>query len=169
MEIQWIKHRRLVAAYYRSANAYTALCRRENLSSAGMNPVEVQIIEQIIEHADENNNMKWYAGQLGISTSAFTNYVNRLTQKGLVEKFHTSSNRKNIILRVSEAGLAAYEEYASVMQGVFSPIFDIIDAMSDKDQQLVIDMLNKWADQQLIGTDDDTQLFLVPAKSSRKR
>lgn len=168
MKTQWIRHRRIVAAYYRSANAYAALCKRENLSSAGMTSIEVQIIEHILEHAEENNNMKWYAGELGISTSAFTNYVNRLTHKGLVCKYHTTDNKKNIILRVTEEGIKAYEEYSAVMQGVFAPMFEIVDKMSDKDQLLVAELLNRWADQHILGTIDEKPLFLVPAKPKRK-
>lgn len=162
MKTEWIKYRRIVAAYYRSANAYVALCRRENLSSAGMCPVEVQIIEQLIEHGDENRNMKWYAGELGISTSAFTNYVNRLTQKKLVEKYHTADNRKNIILRVTDAGLAAYEEYSEIMKDVFSPIFGAMDKMSEENQQYVVEMLDAWAAQHLIGTEKDKSFVLIP-------
>lgn len=162
MELKWIRHRKIVAAYYRSANAYTALCRRENLSSAGMSSVEVQIIEQLLEHSDENRNMKWFAGQIGISTSAFTNYVNRLTQKGLVEKFHTVDNHKNIILKVSPAGLEAYTEYAEVMQEVFEPMFKVMDRFSDEQEEDVVEMLNAWADQHLIGTEKDKNFVLIP-------
>lgn len=162
MELEWIRHRRIVAAYYRSANAYTALCRREYLSSAGMSSVEVQIIEHLLEHSDENRNMKWFAGQLGISTSAFTNYVNRLTQKGLVEKFHTVDNRKNIILKVSPAGLEAYREYAQIMQEVFEPIFKAMDRFSEEEEECVVEMLNAWAEQHLIGTEKDKSFVLIP-------
>lgn len=162
MEIQWIKHRAIVAAYYRSANAYVALCRRENLSSAGMNPVEVQIIEHVIENADENHNMTWLADRLGISKSAFTNYVKHLCEKGLLEKYVTSENRKNIILKVTDAGLSAYNEYSTVMQEVFLPIFAEMDKLSEEAQAHVIDMLNAWADQHLIGTTKDKQFVLIP-------
>jgi len=164
MEIKWIKHRRIVAAYYRSANAYAAVCRRQNLSHEGMNPLEVQIMEHILEHADENRNMKWYANQLGVSTSAFTNHVNSLTRRGLVEKFHTTGNRKNIILRLTERGTAAYEEYSSVMQEIFSPIFEEMDKIPADALEHVVAMLNTWADQQLIGTEKDKEFVLIPAR-----
>jgi len=168
MEIKWIKHRKVVAAYYRSANAYAAVCRRQNLSREGMSPVEVQIMEQIIEHSDENRNMKWYANQLGISTSAFTNHVNGLTRRGLVEKFHTTANRKDIILRLTDRGKAAYEEYSAVMQEIFAPMFEEMDKISEDDLEHVVKLLNIWADQQLIGTEKDKEFVLIPAKKKER-
>lgn len=164
MDTDWIKYRKIVAAYYRSANAYFSMCRRENLSSAGMSSIEVQIIEVILEHSEENNNMKWFADQIGISKSAFTNYVNRLTEKKLVEKYYAIDNHKNIILRVTEAGRAAYEEYATVIRSVFDPIFDVISEISEEDRELVAKLLNVWADQQLLNTVKERSFVLIPVE-----
>jgi len=164
MELQWIRHRNIVAAYYRSANAYSSLCRREFLSCASLTTAEVQIIEHIMEHAEENRNMKWFANRVGISTSAFTNYVNRLVKKGLVEKYHTSENKKDIILRVTELGIASYNDYSAVMEKIFDPLFDVMDRLSEEDCKVVEDMLELWADQHLMGTDKNRSFTLVPVE-----
>lgn len=162
MKTEWIKHRRVIAAYYRSANEYAALCRIQNLSSAHLNPIEVQIIEQIIENSEENNNMKWYAQQIGISSSAFTNYVNVLVKKGLVEKYHTSDNRKNIIIKLTDAGLRAYEEYAASIAPMFTEIFEILDSMDGENIEKVIKLLNAWGDSQAAGTEKGREFVLIP-------
>lgn len=99
MNTAWIKHRAIIAAYYRSANAYSALSKRKTMSGMGLTPVDMQILELIVEHSDENHNMKWFATILGVNTSVFTNKVNELEKKGLIEKFHTSTNKKILFSR----------------------------------------------------------------------
>ena len=63
-------------------------------------PYEVQIMEHIMEYADQHKNMKWYAEQLGLSQATHSKYVQRLVNKGLLEKYHKAGNRKDIILMV---------------------------------------------------------------------
>ena len=151
MNTEWIKHRAVVAAYYRSANAYNVLSRKKNLSSKGLTPLEIQILEHITEHSGENRNMKWFAQCLVVSTSTFTNRVNELTKAGLVAKYFTEDNRKNIILRVTDKGNAAYDEYTAFVQQYFSPVFEELNKLSEEELAIVARALNNWADGHLGG------------------
>ena len=84
MKLEWLgKYRELVGLIYRSANAYSALCKTEGLGdNIKISPYEVQILEFIMEYENENNNMTWFANKMGISTSTYSKYVNRLVTKG---------------------------------------------------------------------------------------
>ena len=83
-------------------------------------------------------------------------------KKGLVEKYHTSENKKDIILRVTELGIASYNDYSAVMEKIFDPLFDVMDRLSEEDCKVVEDMLELWADQHLMGTDKNRSFTLVP-------
>ena len=63
--------------------------------------------------------MAQIARRLGISTSSFTVLVARLTQMGLLEKYHLGSNRKNVVVIVSEKGRQAYDRYVEIMKEIW--------------------------------------------------
>lgn len=135
METTWLRHKELIHAIYKYANAYASICYNETLGGeVKLSSIEVQIIEQILDHSDEHRNMKWYADKIGISTSTFTKNVNRMNKRGLVNKYHTSNNRKNVILVVTKEGILSYREYAEKAEKmIFGKIFDLLDHFSQED------------------------------------
>ena len=147
MQLDWLgKHRQIVGDFYRSANRYSQIC---NLESFGekirFSPYEVQILEHIMEHGDENRNMKWYASQLGLHQATYSKYINRLVSKGLLEKYHAEGNQKNVILRLSQAGLEEYREYAELARReLFSELLDYLDSLSPEQLEAVRHTFAIW-------------------------
>ena len=117
MKLEWMgEFRDIIGNFYRSANGYSQICKEELFGEpVRFSPYEVQIMEHILEHADQHRNMKWYASRLGLSQATYSKYVRKLVDKGLLEKYHTAGNKKDIILQVSPLGkeeYAAYSKYA---------------------------------------------------------
>ena len=133
MELNWLgNHRGIIGDFYRSANGYSQICKTELFGDKiRFSPYEVQIMEHIMEHADDNRNMKWYAQQLGLSQATYSKYVTRLVKKGLVDKYHTEDNQKNVILRISSAGMEEYRKYARrIHMEHFSALLEYLDTLS---------------------------------------
>lgn len=103
MKLEWMgAYREIIGDFYRSANGYSQICKNEMFGDPiKFSPYEVQIMEHIMEHADQHRNMKWYANRLGLSQATYSKYVRKLVDKGLLEKYHTSGNKKDVILMVS--------------------------------------------------------------------
>lgn len=147
MQLDWLgKHRQLVGDFYRSANRYSQLC---NLESFGekihFSPYEVQILEHILEHGEENRNMKWYASHLGLHQATYSKYINRLVSKGLLEKYHAEGNQKNVILRLSQLGLEEYHKYAELARSaLFSELLDYLDSLSPEQLKAVQHTFDIW-------------------------
>ena len=140
MKLEWMgAYREIVGDFYRSANGYSQICKTELFGEkVRFSPYEVQIMEHILEHADEHKNMKWYAEQLGLSQATYSKYVRKLVDKGLLEKYHTEENRKDIILMVSPLGLKEYGNYAREMkETVFRELFDLLDSESPEEREAV--------------------------------
>lgn len=140
MKLNWLgAHRDIFGNYYRSANGYSQICKTEMFGDKiHFSPYEVQIIEHIMEHGEENHNMKWYAEQLGLSQATYSKYVTRLVHKGLIEKFHAENNKKNVILRVSTQGVEEYEKYAQMMYSDhFAPLLQHLDSLTPDQLQAV--------------------------------
>ncbi len=140
MKLEWMgPYREIVGNFYRSANGYSQICKNELFGDPVLfSPYEVQIMEHILEHADEHRNMKWYASQLGLSQATYSKYVQKLVEKGLVEKYHTSGNKKDVILMVSPLGLREYQAYASVAETqLFRDLFRYLDSISPAELETV--------------------------------
>lgn len=147
MQLDWLgKHRNIVGDFYRSANRYSQICNTEVFGEKiHFSPYEVQILEHILEHGDENRNMKWYATQLGLHQATYSKYVNRLVAKGLLDKFHTEGNLKNVILRLSQAGLEEYRKYADFARGeLFSELLNYLDSLSPEQLEAVQHTFEIW-------------------------
>lgn len=168
MNTDWIKHRKIVAAYYRSANAYSVLSRKKTMGHLGLCTLDMQILEHIMEYAEENHNMKWFAERLGISTSVLTNHINSMVKQGLVMKYHTSDNKKNIILQVTPKGCSEYEEYVKKIQHFFTPVFEQLSQLSEADLAVVEKALNIWADGHIAGVMEQDELILIPVEKDNE-
>ena len=93
------------------------------------------MFEYILEHSDDDAymNMNMISERLGIAQSTFSKIVKALCAYGLVNKYQTTRNRKNILLRPSEKGLEVYRNYsASLNWNTFEAFFDELESFSDE-------------------------------------
>ena len=140
MKLEWMgPYRGIIGDFYRSANGYSQICKIEMFGEpVKFSPYEVQIMEHILEHADQHKNMKWYADRLGLSQATYSKYVQKLVSKGLVEKYHTSANRKDVILMLSPLGLREYRDYAAqAEERWFHELFELLDGVSPEELETV--------------------------------
>lgn len=150
MKLEWMgPYRDLIGDFYRSANGYSLICKTELFGDpVPFSPYEVQIMEHILEYAEERRNMKWYASRLGLSQATFSKYVQKLVNKGLVEKYHVEGNSKNIVLMVSPLGLREYEAYSrAARERWFQELFDVLDHAGPEELQTVrkvFSILGRW-------------------------
>jgi DNA-binding MarR family transcriptional regulator len=168
MKLEWMgRYRDMIGDFYRSANGYSQICKNELFGEPVLfSPYEVQIMEHILEHADEHRNMKWYASQLGLSQATYSKYVQKLVDKGLVEKYHTSGNRKDIILMVSPLGLQEYQAYAAFAGSeLFRDLFVYLDSLGEAELETVNKVFSLFgrmhAEKRPEAAEDDDQLIRV--------
>ena len=140
MKLEWMEpYRDIIGNFYRSANGYSQICKNEMFGEpVSFSPYEVQIIEHILEHAEQHRNMKWYASRLGLSQATYSKYVRKLVDKGLLEKYHTDGNRKDVILMVSPLGLEEYRAYSDMARSLlFRELFDCLGGIGEEELQTV--------------------------------
>ncbi len=168
MKLEWMgPYRELIGDFYRSANGYSQICKTEMFGDpVPFSPYEVQIMEHILEHADQRHNMKWYASRLGLSQATFSKYVQKLVNKGLIEKYHAQGNNKDIILMLSPLALQEYESYAqAARERWFQELFDLLDKAEPKERELVrkvFGILGQWHREKVAeGTEERSPLIPV--------
>ena len=89
--------------------------------------------------------MIWYSRQLGMQPSTFSKYIKKLVEKGLVEKYQTVGNRKDIILRLSPLAQEEYEKYSRYAYEVwFKDWFAILDTMSPEQLEKTQRIISMW-------------------------
>lgn len=131
MSLEWLgKYREFIGSLMRFGNAYARSSRTEHSYNTPVKftPSEVHVLEYILEHEEHFENMAAVADILGITKGALSKSVKKMEQKGLLEKFHTADNRKNIIIRVTDYGKEVYRSYTEfAYNAAFKQLFEKLD------------------------------------------
>ena len=148
MKLEWMgKYRDLVEAVIRYGNSYAGRYQKERYmgADATFSPAQLQVMEYILENEEKNQSMVEVATRLGISPSAFSKNVKRMTEKGLLEKYHTVSNRKNVIVRASARSREVYQQYTKfALDTLFGEVFAVLDDIPPKYIERFTDAINVW-------------------------
>ena len=110
--IQWMgRYRPLVEQIVKhSHEAGRAMFRRfEFRDGIRLSAVEWQVLEYVYEHEEDEKMVHIYE-HIGLAQSNFSKSVKLLCSYGLIEKYHKSTNRKNVIIRITDAGRALYDD-----------------------------------------------------------
>lgn len=125
MDTKWMgRYRPFVAALVRHSNLSSRVSSRRmahTQEDLALSPNEWQVLEYLLEHQDEIENMAYISDQIGIATSTFSRLIRALEKLGFVEKYQKAGNRKDIVLRITSAGQDYY--YAEVKKRV-GPLFE---------------------------------------------
>ena len=136
MSLEWLgKYRTLIGNMMRFANAYARNSRYEHSYNTPVKftPSEIHVLEYILEHENHFENMVGVADILGITKGALSKNVKKMESKGLLEKYHTADNQKNIIIRVTPYGKEVYEQYTRFTYEVaFKRLFEELDTIPDE-------------------------------------
>ncbi len=147
MYLDWMgEYRELVESIIGVVNIYNQI-QNERVFTGGieglrLSATEVQVIEYILENEEKNSNMSEIAKRLSISQSSFSKKIKLLADKGLLEKYYASNNRKNIIVKVSEFGKAFYSGYVKSEQtDIWREIFSKLDQADRESIKIFTDSL----------------------------
>ena len=129
---------------------------------ASFSASEIQTLEYILTNQDKNQNMAEMAYYLGIPASTFSKNVNKMMKKGLVEKYHISTNRKEIILRVSDFGKDVYEQYSRfAYERLYKDVFSVLDQVPAEYVEKFTQILKLCAEENISTADNQAVLIKV--------
>ena len=136
MDLSWMgRYRTLVMALVQHSNisAHGGGIKDWVCDDIWLNAHEWQVLEYIIEHTEDDAYMNRMSEVLGLPQSSFSRSVSLLSSYGLVEKYQTESNRKNVLLRPTEKGILVYKEkYSQLDNELFEVLFKSLDRFDDE-------------------------------------
>jgi len=145
MKLEWMgDYRDIVEQLIRYSNIYSTHYKEETLkgTTIPISYAQIQIIEYLLENEELQLNMKQIATRLGITTSNFSKLVHKLEAKGLLEKFHSTDNKKNIIILVTDFGRKEYINYTNyIYKKHFSKMFKVADKLPREVLPVIANML----------------------------
>ena len=164
--MEWIgRYRSVVAAMIRYANVSQRLLTEHHYSSehdVTICPQEWQVLEYLLEHPDNTLCMAAIADRLGLVPSTFSKCTQALIGNGLVERFRTPGNRKNVILRSTAKGRQFYHgEVDRFLAATYQPLFDGLSAFTDEQLSAFADTLNVHTDSLLPHKIGNTTLIKI--------
>lgn len=151
MKLEWMgKYRKLVESMIGMGNAYSQITKMEVFGDddTRLTAVQLQVMEYTLENEELNQNMSQIAERLSISQSNFSKITNQLVKKGMLEKFHTRNNSKNVIIKVTEKGREFYKSYSqNESTDIWRRIFKMLKNVDDKDVEIFANCLNEFTNQ----------------------
>jgi len=144
MKLKWLgEHRSLIEALIYFANNYMRVYNKEFLGDkVKISFSQIQVVEYLLENEEYNQKMSEVAKRLGITASSFTKLVNKLVEKGILQKYHIKGNKKDIIIRVTPLGKCEYQKYSEQIATIlFSEMFQIGEEVSEKEREVFTRML----------------------------
>ena len=134
MGLEWMgRYRKLVEQLQGFCSRYALQYNREISCGPGvrLSPAQLQILEYLVDHEDQNLKMSQVAKGMDIMQSTFSKCIGRMSEKGLIEKYHTAENRKDVIIRASAAGREAWLHYSLQLYPVYQQFFVALEGLPD--------------------------------------
>ena len=165
MRLEWLgKYGDFVEKLVHYGNAYAQNYNTERSFGVGasFSASEIQTLEYILTNQNKNQNMAEMAYYLGIPASTFSKNINKMMKKGLVEKYHISTNRKEIILRVSDFGKDVYEQYSRfAYERLYKDVFSVLDQVPAEYVEKFTQILKLCAEENISAADNQAVLIKV--------
>lgn len=96
---------------------------------------EIHTLAAIQEHAD--NNASELSTVLGVTNGAITQVVNKLINKGLVEKFHLRGNRKDVYFHLTDKGKLAYGGHERYEAMLLRPLLNYLNTLDPQEIKVI--------------------------------
>lgn len=132
---------------------------KRNLANKGIyfTPQTWQVMEYIIENSPAESNMIQMADALQIPQSSFSRIVKYLVGEGLVDRYHRSSNRKNVILKPTDLAIEIYNKNTDEIKSAnFQRFFDALSGIDDDTLAVFVNAL-RIHNEDLMRYDDTEQ------------
>lgn len=164
MQVNWMgRYRGIVKALVQHGNCCirAANYKLNMVDGITLTAQEWQVLEYILEHEDDDQNMAKLSERLCIPQSSFSKMSSRLVQYGFLEKYQILGNKKCIILKTSEKGKTFYiKNSKSIKEYVFDDFFHELNGFTDEQLAQFAKAINV-IDSKMPGSKDRQQLIKV--------
>ena len=146
---EWMgRYRPLVQELVKYENSYSRISSTTAMrldETCSVSSQEWQVLEYLLEHDGEPNNMLTVADTLGIAPSSLSKITKSLISFGLIERYRYANNKKNVILKVTDYGRERYIDNAKkYMEPVFDILFDSLREIPDDYLVLFVEALKNF-------------------------
>lgn len=150
MQEKWNdEQQELMEKLVKFANLYVQMQNRTYEVADGilLTIAEVQTLEYLIGNDGRHEKMAEIAVRMGVSPSTFSQNVKKMVKMGLLEKYHTATNKKNIIVRASNLGKEVFKRYCEwINKQQFDDFFAVLNEIPPEYIRTMchaIDILNR--------------------------
>ena len=166
---EWMgRYRGLVAALVQHTNIVIEgeSLRKHMYEGLYLSTKEWQVLEYIVEHRDVDYRMADMTDALGFRQSYFSKITKSLADMGLIERFHSSDNKKEVYLKPTDYAITVYEYHVSQSSlNYFQPFFDHLESLSDEDINTVAEAIAILSEN-MVKTRENSDLY-KPDKPKR--
>lgn len=115
---------------------------RELAQSAGLTPAKLRVLQLLSAREGHTATPTHLAGRMGVSQATVTALVDQLNKLGLTQRQRSSTDRRQLHVILTEAGLTALRDSPDALQQLFVSGFN---ALQDWEQAMVVSSLERVA------------------------
>ena len=108
-----------------------------------LQPSEIHMVEQVGSAPDIN--ITTLAERNGVTKGAISRQISRLESKGLLERYQTPDNRKNVLVRLTDLGWQAYNAHKDFHAHQDDAYVRTFENYTPQEQQLIIDFIDLYS------------------------
>lgn len=161
---EWMgRYRQLVAAIVQHTNVVMEGegLKKQMYEDLYLSTKEWQVLEYIVEHRDDDRKMIHMSDALGIHQSYFSKITRSLASMGLVERFHSADNKKDVFLKPTEFALTVYDYHTKqAYQNYFKSFFDALEGVSDEDLAVFAKAVTALSES-MVKSRQDSKLYMA--------
>lgn len=131
----------LIGAVLRATQAFVGLALR-SLATVGVPITLAQYRMLAVLDADDGQNVRDLAGRLGVERSTATRMCNRLVAAGLIERSGDPSDRRAVVISLTDEGRAAV---AAVTRARRDTVATLLRSLAPARREQLIDLLDEFS------------------------
>ncbi len=122
------------------SRAYRAMNEEVNkvIQQRGLNPTEFAVLELLYHKGDQP--LQQIGGKILLASGSITYVVDKLEQKGYLQRVGCPKDRRVTYAQITEAGTALIEE---IFPDHSQRIHELMDVLESEEKQIAIDLLKK--------------------------
>jgi DNA-binding MarR family transcriptional regulator len=136
----------IMELFIRAVSRYNALEKIPSKAGArhALYHSEKHMLDKIGDHPEMN--VTDFAGELGVTKGAVSQVVKKLEAKGVVKRYKSGTNEKEVFLALTEAGEAVYRAHKKTNEETIKPLLKELSKYPDDKVQFLISMF-KWIEE----------------------
>jgi DNA-binding MarR family transcriptional regulator len=127
----------------RKMSTQTVFLHQAIAQSVGLNATDTKCMDLILRHPDGPLTAGWLSDMTGLTTGAITHILDRLENRGFIERFRDTQDRRKVLIRVRPESL---EVLRPKYEAIGDAYMSFVEQYNDEELRFICGYLDKMSE-----------------------